>query len=365
MSANNDFALVPKPPSAVEKAEPSAKRILSGMVADTLALASATVKAEAELWYQNGVSCYVAQNYPEAVKWYRKAADQGVAGAQFSLGVCYDFGDGVLQDHAEAVKWYRQAAAQGIAGAQNNLGNCYRDGHGVAQDQAEAIKWYRKAVVQGDARAQYNLGRCYLYGMGVAKNEAEGIMWLKKSLENGSGLAGFALGNHFSVASLIPNYSEAVKYYRRAVQLGDTHSAGNLANVLERLKEADTTPEIQKSAEQGETKACCEMGRRCLEGLGVQQNLAESVKWYRKAAEQGDADAQTHLGALYASGSVTIDDPVDDYQWVKIAEESDYPGAALTADMIKSVFTSPEEFQEAERRYLKLKTGQPKFAGHK
>ena len=34
----DNFALVPKPPSAIEKAEPGAKRVLSGMVADTLAL---------------------------------------------------------------------------------------------------------------------------------------------------------------------------------------------------------------------------------------------------------------------------------------------------------------------------------------
>ncbi len=39
MSEKNAFALVPRPPSGLEKAEPGAKRILSGMVADTLALA--------------------------------------------------------------------------------------------------------------------------------------------------------------------------------------------------------------------------------------------------------------------------------------------------------------------------------------
>jgi DNA-binding NarL/FixJ family response regulator len=39
MSKKSDFALVPRPPSALEKAEPGAKRVLSGMVADTLALA--------------------------------------------------------------------------------------------------------------------------------------------------------------------------------------------------------------------------------------------------------------------------------------------------------------------------------------
>jgi hypothetical protein len=39
MNESDDFALVPKPPSALEKTEPGAKRILSGIVSDTLALA--------------------------------------------------------------------------------------------------------------------------------------------------------------------------------------------------------------------------------------------------------------------------------------------------------------------------------------
>ena len=38
MNENDNFALVPRPPGALEKAEPSAKRILSGIVSDTLAL---------------------------------------------------------------------------------------------------------------------------------------------------------------------------------------------------------------------------------------------------------------------------------------------------------------------------------------
>ena len=39
MDDKNIFALVPRPPSAIEKSQPGAKRILSGMVADTLAMA--------------------------------------------------------------------------------------------------------------------------------------------------------------------------------------------------------------------------------------------------------------------------------------------------------------------------------------
>jgi predicted aspartyl protease len=55
------------------------------------------------------------------VLWYRKAADQGLDNAQFSLGVMYHNGEGVPQDLAQAGAWYRKAAKQGNADAQKHL----------------------------------------------------------------------------------------------------------------------------------------------------------------------------------------------------------------------------------------------------
>ena len=52
---------------------------------------------------------------------YRVEAEQGNAEAQYNLGYCYVFGEGVDQDYAEAVKWYRKAAEQGHAKAQKAL----------------------------------------------------------------------------------------------------------------------------------------------------------------------------------------------------------------------------------------------------
>ena len=40
----------------------------------------------------------------------------------------------------EAVKWYRKAAEQGLAEAQSALGSCYANGRGVDKDYLEAIK---------------------------------------------------------------------------------------------------------------------------------------------------------------------------------------------------------------------------------
>ena len=91
----------------------------------------------------------------------RKAAEQGNASAQYSLGVMYNTGEGVPQDYQEAVSWYHKAAEQGHASAQYNLGVRYVNGEGVPQDYQEAVSWWRKAAEQGDAIAQYNLGVSY------------------------------------------------------------------------------------------------------------------------------------------------------------------------------------------------------------
>lgn len=68
----------------------------------------------------------------QKVALYQKAAAQGHAVAQFSLGAMYDNGEGVPKDDAQAVAWYRKAAEQGYANAQYNLGLMYDNGEGKA-----------------------------------------------------------------------------------------------------------------------------------------------------------------------------------------------------------------------------------------
>ena len=48
---------------------------------------------------------------------------------------------GVPQDAAEAVRWYRKAGEQGLAKAQLNLGVMYAQGHGVSQNYVQAHMW--------------------------------------------------------------------------------------------------------------------------------------------------------------------------------------------------------------------------------
>ncbi len=96
----------------------------------------------------------VDKNDSTALKWYRKAAEQGHADAQSNLGDMYHYGFGVDENYSTAVKWYSKESEQGHAYAQFMLGCMYETGRCVDKTFSTAVKWYRKAAEQGHARAQ-------------------------------------------------------------------------------------------------------------------------------------------------------------------------------------------------------------------
>lgn len=101
--------------------------------------------------YANGEG--VQQNYNEALKWYKKAADQGNIDAQYYIGMMSER----MQNYSDAVIWYRKAAEQGHTFAQSNLAVLYFNGQGVKQDFSEAEKLWRMAAAKGDKDALHNL----------------------------------------------------------------------------------------------------------------------------------------------------------------------------------------------------------------
>ena len=65
----------------------------------------------------------------------------------------YAAGQGVPKDEQQAVAWYRKAAEQGLAWAQLNLGDMYAAGQGVPKDEQIAYFWFLLASAQGNQNA--------------------------------------------------------------------------------------------------------------------------------------------------------------------------------------------------------------------
>ena len=163
-------------------------------------------EAEAVRWYRKAADqgyaeaqCRLGKWYTyhltigeksQAAMWYRKAAEQGHVVAQHELGLLYFLGiGGVTNNYLEAVRLFRKGAESGYVQSIHNLGSCYAEGKGEPQDWVEACRLYRKAADMGLWDSQFNLGTCYDMGWGVEKNKEEALKWYRKASAQGCKLA--------------------------------------------------------------------------------------------------------------------------------------------------------------------------------
>lgn len=97
------------------------------------------------------ITCLLCDGEWATVPELQADAENGNVEAQFVLGESYLIGDHGLMKSADlAIKWHRKAAEQGFGFSQHQLGFIYSKGLGVPADAAEAEKWYRMASEQSD-----------------------------------------------------------------------------------------------------------------------------------------------------------------------------------------------------------------------
>ena len=351
---------------AADQGLADAKEKLKKVKKSSVAIAKATSvvideKQSAKEQYELGKKFYDYKNYVDAVKYYRIAADQGNMDAQYALGHCYYYGQGVVKDHGEAVKWYQKAADQGLADAKEKLKKVKKSSVAIkkvssiavekassiivdekqsAKEQYElgkkfynqknyvdAVKYYRIAAGQGIMDAQYSLGYCYEFGQGVEKDDKEAMKWYQRAANQGYKHAKEKLKAIEKSSSAIDekypgkdqyelgkqcyqrnNYREAVKWYWEAAEAGNADAQYELGccynygqGVLNNYGEA--VKWYRKAADQGNAFAQYSLGLCYTNGKGVEQDQAEAAKWYRKAADQGDEKAKEKLESLEKNSS--------------------------------------------------------------
>ena len=97
-------------------------------------------------------------------------AEWGKATSQYKLGLMYYNGQEVEQNYKEAFKWFRLAAQKGLPDALFYFGLMHYEGKAVAQNYSHALLLFIEAAKQGQPQAQFIIGNMYLSGQGVKSN---------------------------------------------------------------------------------------------------------------------------------------------------------------------------------------------------
>ena len=251
----------------------------------------------------------VVKNKEEAFKWFMKAAEQGDAEAQYTVGAMYNTGEGVVKNKEEGFKWLMKAAEEGDKNAQFNVGKMFDTGEGAAQNKEEAFKWYNKAAEQGDAVAQYNVGIMYYNGIGVMKNPPQAIYWLKKALEQGYKEAQLQLAYAYEDNK---DYSQAFLLYNQI-------------------------------ADEGNVSGFIHLGIYYEHGLGISKDIQKAIYWYQRAAQKEVPSALSSLGFFYEMGvGVEKDEKKAFSLYKQSAEKGDSFGQRMLAFAYRDAMGTPQ-----------------------
>jgi TPR repeat protein len=178
-------------------------------------------------------------------------------------------GQGVEKSFSAAASYFKQSADQGNLRGMSNYGVCLENGRGVDQDYVSAAHYYKMSADGGNPLGLWRYAVCLTTGQGVGIGESGSDLYLHKldEVENGDELN--ALGNALRYGFDFPlDKVEAVRWYRKAAELGSVSAFVNLGLCYER-------------------------------GEGVSVDLAEAARMYKLAADRGNTDAMMSLGLFH------------------------------------------------------------------
>lgn len=328
---------------------------------------------------------YKSESKASAVKLIKRAADFGIARAQYQLGMMYRDGINVPVDKTLSKKYFIDAALNGNVKAKGRmgvsyaeakwgnelktfrylklasvyeeadvmhyLGICFKKGIGTVVDEKTAFGLFDKSAKKEFAKSYYELCKCYYYGIGVQRDYQFANFWGGKALSAGFKELTFEVAYS---ASEIGRTDEAIKLYKtiannssaalnnlaclesdsvkkstmfkKAADMGDDVAQANIASRLKSGTGIDKNIELAidyytKSANQGYLGAIKELARIFHYGDGVDADAEQAIRWYKKAIEKGDDESIYKLGYFYEFADCISHDYAKALECFKLASE--------------------------------------------
>jgi TPR repeat protein len=324
-------------------------------------------------------ACYdmgsgIKRDIPEAVKWYKSAAANGNAKAQFRLAHIFSCSAEACSkpecqkcpikiDLKESLMWLTKAAEGGLLDSQLALGKYYAE-YGPNRNDEEAKKWLKLAASKGSDKGkellelvsspgrksfskevlasaengssedQFSIAFCYLNGEGVKKDPLEAKKWFIKVAENNSYIVDTKVRAQRKLAEMLGDYpdmrneEESIQWYRKAAESGDISSQLKLAQILpgknrsQKHEEDEVERWLIQAASRGSTEGLLQLGKYYLNQNDDRKNQALTV--LLRAAGLGQGEAAYLIGTLHQEGKEVIKSHQEAIRWFKLARKNCY-----------------------------------------
>ncbi|MDD6002348.1 MAG: tetratricopeptide repeat protein [Bacteroidales bacterium] len=178
----------------------------------------------AEDLHKQGMQYYKTNDYNNAISYFSKAGDKGMAQSYNMIGIIYLKGLGGKQDFNKAFQYFALGYDIDKNRANSNywIGYCYYSGCGVNQNLNKAVQFFKIAADKGSKLANRYLGMMYYLGEGVPRNYANAVHYLNFAVNEGDSWAKVFLGACYYEGTGVPMDKQLGRQYlESAVRQGN------------------------------------------------------------------------------------------------------------------------------------------------
>ena len=233
------------------------------------------------------------QGNPDALDWYKAAADQRDYDAVTALARHYLIGTLTERNQLKAVRYAETAAEYGHPEALSLMGDIYRYGLGVRPDHHTAQNYYRQAAEAG------SLSACHKLLSDAALHDQDHYEDIKRTA--------------LILQHIEKTFQEALAYQEGIGRQQDYTAARKL---------------YLEAAEFHHSGAAAQLGVIYYYGQGVKYSPKEAAYWFETAAVQDNAMAQYHLARMYYYGRGVPFNVATACRWLQAAIWNGYENPA-------------------------------------
>ena len=268
--------------------------------------------------------------------WLEKAVENGHPRALWTMGQRFNMlGRKDPKNYEEALRWFHRSADTGYPLAMANIAVMYEMGYGVALDIPEAVKWHKRAAEHGNTRSLWEIDRIN------AKTPVDRALAEFHLYQYGIGVR---------VLTLAADAGDA----RAQIALADLYEIGDAGWSIA----ADSSLSlklVQMAAAQGNALGLCELGERYISGSqGLDEDIAQALKYFRLAAKQGLPRAVLDLSRMYGwRQGVERNIPLAIAMLTDLSQNGNADASEMLADWFASGTAVPKDDAQAAKWYLK------------